>query len=217
MRAVAVAGQHRVDNRSSVGARESDGVSTSDTPLSVAEIMNPVGVWWAVAGGWAIDLWLGEQTRDHHDIEVVVRRSDQAAVHAALEHRLELYCIDPPRTGWRPWTGGPIEPPAFQVQARSPTTEFDLFAETADQTMWHFRRDERITRPVTDVTMYSASGIPVVDRRSSSSTWRRVWRPRTSMTSKWQAFPGWTTTAASWLADALTITLPDHRWIRDLR
>ena len=100
--------------------------------------MNQVGVWWAVAGGWAIDLWLGEQTRDHHDVEVVVRGSDQAAVHAALGQRLELYCIDPPGTGWRLWTGGRIEPPAFQLQARSTTSEFDIFTETADQTTWHF-------------------------------------------------------------------------------
>ena len=28
-----------------------------DTPASVAAVMDRVGVWWGVAGGWAIDLW----------------------------------------------------------------------------------------------------------------------------------------------------------------
>ena len=86
---------------------------------SVAEVMNEVGVWWAVAGGWAIDLWLGTQTREHHDIEVAVRRGDQATVHGALDDRWELSCIDPPSRGWRPWNGNLVQPPAFQLQARS--------------------------------------------------------------------------------------------------
>jgi hypothetical protein len=45
-----------------------------------AAAMTRVGVPWAFAGGWAIDLWFGEQTRPHHDVEVVVHRRDQEAV-----------------------------------------------------------------------------------------------------------------------------------------
>jgi hypothetical protein len=131
-------------------------------PLLAAEVMSETGVWWAVAGGWAIDLWLGEQTREHHDVEVVVRRCDQALVHEALSPRWELACLDPPGEGWRQWSGTGIEPPAFQLQARSPTLEFDIFNETADDTVWHVRRDHRITRPLPEVTTLSSSGIPIV-------------------------------------------------------
>lgn len=35
-------------------------------------------------GGWAVDLWVGRITRTHDDIDVLVRRSDEAAVDAAL-------------------------------------------------------------------------------------------------------------------------------------
>ena len=72
-----------------------------DSPASVAAIMDRVGVWWAVAGGWAIDLWLGEQTRDHRDVQVVVRRCDQQLVHVALSANRELFVLDPPGGGWR--------------------------------------------------------------------------------------------------------------------
>jgi hypothetical protein len=75
------------------------------SPEAVAEIMNDVGVGWAVAGGWAIDLWLGEQTREHHDIEVMVARRDQHKVHLALSERWGLYCLDPPGSGWKVWNG----------------------------------------------------------------------------------------------------------------
>ncbi|HEX5563842.1 MAG TPA: hypothetical protein VFX34_02680, partial [Sporosarcina sp.] len=32
---------------------------------------------WGVAGGWAIDLFLGNQTREHSDIEIAILREDQ--------------------------------------------------------------------------------------------------------------------------------------------
>jgi hypothetical protein len=39
---------------------------------------------WCVAGGWALDLWLGKQTRAHHDLEIAVLRPDFAAFRARL-------------------------------------------------------------------------------------------------------------------------------------
>ena len=39
--------------------------------------------WW-VAGGWAIDLTLGHQTRKHEDLDVLVLRRDQAWVREEL-------------------------------------------------------------------------------------------------------------------------------------
>lgn len=35
--------------------------------------------WW-IAGGWAIDLFLGRQTREHQDIDVLILRRDHQAV-----------------------------------------------------------------------------------------------------------------------------------------
>jgi hypothetical protein len=29
------------------------------TPGAVAQVIEPLEVWWAVAGGWAIDQWIG--------------------------------------------------------------------------------------------------------------------------------------------------------------
>ena len=37
-------------------------------PFVVAKVMKQHAVWWAIAGGWAIDLWLGATTREHHDV-----------------------------------------------------------------------------------------------------------------------------------------------------
>lgn len=191
-------------------------MTNMDDVAAVADAMNEVGVWWAVAGGWAIDLWLGEQTRGHHDIEVVVRRCDQAAIHTTLSRRLELYCLDPPDSIWRPMNGVPIDSPAFQLQARSSTSEFDLFTETADQQAWHFRRDGRITRPTSEVIMHDASGIPIVRPEV-----QLLYMAKALATKNIHDFetprPRLDQDATRWLAEALTITLPGHGWIRALR
>ena len=39
---------------------------------------------WALCGGWAVDAWLGEVSRDHLDVDVCVFEDDQLAVHRHL-------------------------------------------------------------------------------------------------------------------------------------
>ena len=101
-------------------------------PELVASVMEPLGVWWAIAGGWAIDLWLGRVTRDHHDVEVATQRHDQAVVHRKLAMHWDMFCIDPPGSGWRTWRGEEISRPSFQTKARLGSGEFDLFLEDVE-------------------------------------------------------------------------------------
>jgi hypothetical protein len=190
-------------------------VTDIDAVRSVADVMDGLDVWWAVAGGWAIDLWLGEQTREHHDVEVVVRRCDQADVRDRLGERWELLCLDPPGSGWRPWTG-PVEAPAFQLQARSDEIVFDIFAETVGPSTWHFRRDGRVTRLVAEVTVRSGAGIPVV-RPEIQLLYMAKAMERKNVDDFETAGPRLDHDDASWLADALATTLPDHPWIAALR
>jgi hypothetical protein len=187
-----------------------------EAPASVAAIMDRVGVWWAIAGGWAIDLWLGEQTRDHHDVEVVVRRRDQQVVHAALSADWELFALDPPGGGWRPWSGVPIDAPAFQLQARSSSGEFDVFTEAVDDNQWQFRRDDRITTRSDRVIVRSTSGIPIVRPEIQLLYMAKSTEPKNQ--SDFEVVkPDLPPDAAAWLKDALQITLPGHDWLHLLR
>ena len=45
------------------------------TPDQAARALEGVSAPWAVAGGWALDLWHGMQTREHEDLEIAVRRA----------------------------------------------------------------------------------------------------------------------------------------------
>lgn len=52
-------------------------------PLSIPEIQNNFKSFtapWIIAGGWAIDLFLKKQTRQHSDVDILVDRKDQLAL-----------------------------------------------------------------------------------------------------------------------------------------
>ena len=52
--------------------------------VRVAELMSTFRPWWALCGGWAVDAWIGEQTRDHVDIDMATLPDDQRAVFEQL-------------------------------------------------------------------------------------------------------------------------------------
>ncbi|MCW2863035.1 MAG: hypothetical protein JWP48_4743 [Actinoallomurus sp.] len=53
-------------------------------PAEVAGRLAGVDARWYVAGGWALDLFLGERTRPHDDLEIGVAAADFDTVRAAL-------------------------------------------------------------------------------------------------------------------------------------
>jgi len=46
-------------------------------PLSLASAMVGFDRPWCIAGGWALDLWLGRVTRNHQDVEIALLRDHQ--------------------------------------------------------------------------------------------------------------------------------------------
>ncbi|MET8828566.1 amino acid transporter [Streptomyces sp. NPDC004610] len=70
---------------------------TSDDVLSVLSLARGAGadVW--IAGGWGIDALIGEQTRDHRDLDLAHREDQEPALLAALAAAGFLETLD-----WRP-------------------------------------------------------------------------------------------------------------------
>ncbi len=81
-----------------------------------AEFATWAAPWW-VAGGWAIDLTLGHQTRKHEDLDVLVLRRDQAWVREELLG-WDVHAADPPGS-LRPW------PVVRSVPRRPPPSRWD--------------------------------------------------------------------------------------------
>lgn len=74
-------------------------------PLSLADVMQVFAdapFTWGLAGGYAVEQFLGTAIREHGDTDVVVYRDEQLQVQGWLPDWL-LYAADPPGT-LRPWT-----------------------------------------------------------------------------------------------------------------
>jgi len=71
--------------------------------------------WW-IAGGWAVDIFLGTKTRPHADLEIAILASNQAA----LYHHLSLWDlrIAAPGAAFALWDGQQLSAPYHQIWAR---------------------------------------------------------------------------------------------------
>ena len=79
-------------------------------PEGAAAELGSLTVCWWVAGGWAIDLILGHQSREHGDLDILVLRRDQSLVREYLG-TWDVHAADPPGR-LRPWPAGETLPPA---------------------------------------------------------------------------------------------------------
>ncbi|MDP8905292.1 MAG: aminoglycoside nucleotidyltransferase [Chloroflexota bacterium] len=73
---------------------------TADDVWSVLDLLDSAGVRVWVDGGWAVDACLGQQTRRHTDLDIVIEQHGLAAAVSAL--RAADY-TDVPRDDTRPW------------------------------------------------------------------------------------------------------------------
>jgi len=132
--------------------------------MSIAEAEQrfaPAGIDWWIAGGHAIDLFLGWETRPHADLDIEMFRSDRSALfgifegwdlHVASEDRL-LRWVDPE----------PLDDSVFGVWLRpnpGAAWELEIMLADGDRTQWRFRRDPSVTMAGDSLINTTADGIP---------------------------------------------------------
>jgi hypothetical protein len=76
---------------------------------------------WFVCGGWAVDSWLGRQTRDHGDFDITVSHDDHRALFDHLEgwHLVAHTAFEPGASTTDRWDGRPLRP-TDHIHARPP-------------------------------------------------------------------------------------------------
>jgi hypothetical protein len=132
-------------------------------PAEAARRLAGVRAPWYVAAGWAIDLYLGEERREHEDLEIGVPGARFAELEAALSG-FELYVpgrVDETDVVWPVARAHELE--GHQTWVREPATgrwRLDVFREPSDGDTWICRRDDRIRLPYRDLIEWTADGIP---------------------------------------------------------
>lgn len=138
-----------------------------DTSLRPADVAAWFAEWdgpWAIAGGWAIELFVGHDVREHKDIEVSVARSDVAQLHDVLVG-WEFFIPSPGK--FVPWPVGhvPAADGPNQLWGR-PSADaqwsLEIMFEDIRDGVLHYRRDPSITLPLDEAFLRTDDGIPYV-------------------------------------------------------
>jgi hypothetical protein len=184
-------------------------------PDEVASRLRDVTAPWCVAGGWAIDLYLGRRTREHEDLEIALPAPGFGQVRRALaDCRFEvagdglLWPEDGPAFAamYQTWVSGPAGgQPADRVY------RLDVMREPTSDGRWACRRDERILRPYDQVIGRDSAGIPYLVPEIALLFKAKAARPKDEADFA-AVLPELGPAARAWLRRALDLVHPGHSW-----
>jgi hypothetical protein len=177
----------------------------------VASLMNGFDAPWGIAGGWAIDLFLGRESRPHSDIDVAVLRDDQRQLRSHLSDGHAEKVIAHRLSEWaaHEW----LAPPVHEVHITWPDgfhLEFLLNEQDRAAGEWVFRRDERIRRSMAAAFVkgahvpYLAPELVLLYKSKAPSS-----KDHADLEA---VLPHLEAERRSWLGEALAITAPGHQW-----
>jgi hypothetical protein len=187
------------------------------SPLTVAEVVtlfDDAPFTWGLAGGYAIEQYLGQSIRQHDDIDILVFREDQLA----LQHWLDgwqLYAADPPGT-LRLWNADEVLPVGIHDiwghRAGSNAWELQIMLVETEGDEWVSRRSPLVRGHRHDlITTYG--GIPCIRVEVQLTYKAKGLRSKDEL--DFQAcLPLLDTPSREWLKNSLTLLYPQrHPWI----
>ena len=186
-------------------------------PEQVAELLEAVQVPWYVAAGWALDLFVGEERREHEDLEIAVPNARFDELLPVLDG-LEPFVITGPAEAMPLAEARDRLAHTHQTWIREPVTDlwrFDVFREPSEGDTWICRRDPAIRMPYSRLIERTDDGIPygrpeVVLLYKARHTRERDERDFADL------LPLLEPERRRWLADALEVVHPGHAWLSAL-
>jgi Aminoglycoside-2''-adenylyltransferase len=172
--------------------------------------------WW-IAGGWALDLYLGRQSRAHADLDVGVLRCDVGRIRERLPSwemfeakegvltRLEVG--ESPRLNMHSLWCRPVGATRWSLE---------LMLDDSVDDVWVYRREPSIRRPFSTLIRMSTSGLPYIAPEVQLLYKSKGLRPR-DQTDFNVIAPLLDPQACDWLLAALNQCDPGHEWISALR
>lgn len=191
-------------------------------PAEVASFFSTLTSPWWIAGGWALDLFLGEQTRKHEDIDVQILRRDHLAVRShfgAWDVQEADSGTFPAEWPFREWElGQTLNLSIHDVWCRPHKTDpwalQLMVADTADDD-WLFRRDPRIRRSLATIGQRTSDGIPYLAPEIQLLYKAKAPRPKDEADFA-RTLPALDERSRHWLAQSLDLVHPGHIWLTKL-
>jgi hypothetical protein len=113
---------------------------------------------WYVCGGWALDMFLGKQTRLHHDLDIGLFRKDHLYLQDFFADS-RLYWID--NGAKQTWEKGHyLELPIHEIWREQEGQQLEFVLNECRETEWIYRRNAAIKLPMDKLIYSTQDGIP---------------------------------------------------------
>ncbi len=183
------------------------------SPSAAAHWLASLTVPWWIAGGWSLDLFAGNQSRPHKDLDVGILRKDALQV---LES-LAVWEVFEAKNAVLTRLGAGMQPRAdvFSLwcrPARASHWALELMLDEAENGNWIYRRHREIQRPLEIAIRCSSQGVPYLSpeiqllykshriRKEDQADFEHI-GPKLDQRSR------------SWLRDCLQMIDPAHPWL----
>ncbi len=182
-------------------------------PADGQRLLSALRVPWWVAGGWAIDLFAGCQSRPHKDLDIGILRRDSLLVIAALPswefHEAKGGNLMRLRDGCMPR----VDVNSLWCKPAGATQwVLELMLDNADGDRWIFRRDGQIQCPLATAIRRDDDGIPFL--APEIQLLYKAHAPRTQDQADFDLIaPRLGPAAQAWLRGALAKTDPANGWL----
>ncbi|MGV7002067.1 nucleotidyltransferase domain-containing protein [Priestia megaterium] len=166
---------------------------------------------WFFAGGWAIDLFIGRETRTHEDIEIALYRKDQLEIKTYLKEwdfkkvvKGEFYL----------WKNEFLELPIHEIHAFNNRNKdiMEILLNETNEGNWLFRRNFKISYPLNSLWSYSNEGMPYLNPEITL-----LYKTKNTREKDHDDFitvkDFLSEKQKEWLKNAITLQEPNHKWI----
>jgi hypothetical protein len=185
-------------------------------PEEAVARLRALDVPWYVAAGWAIDLFVGYERREHEDLEIAVPEARFGDVARALGD-LDWY------TAGDGEVASLVEAPerlaethqTWGLDRTAYVWRIDVFREPGDGDMWICRRDDRIRLPYRELIERTPDGVPYVRPEVALLFKANAARPKDESDLE-DVLPLLTDVRRSLLHEWLGLVHPSHPWLARL-
>jgi hypothetical protein len=185
-------------------------------PTEILDWLQALSVPWWIAGGWALDMYLGKSTRPHADIDVGIFRRDARNACTTLSDwqfyeakegfltRLESYA-SPRKDVNSLW--------CRRLNDRE--WSFELMLDEGSGDAWSYRRDASICRSLEQFICRGADGIPYLAPEIQLLYKSKTIRPK-DQTDFESVVDRLDQDARKWLRNSIASMEPNHAWLFEL-
>ena len=187
-----------------------------DVPLNVFSLMRDFKPNWFVAGGWAVDLFIGKETRLHEDVEIAVFRSEQIILQDYLDGWVLKKAVNKRLLIWK--RGEHLKLPVHAIHCFNETVEphfLEVLLNEKENGNWLYRRNTKVKMPLSDLYLTSESGIKFL--RPEIVLLYKSKNPRLKDEQDFEAVVEYLDTKSKkWLKNALAVCYLKHHWEKRL-